>query len=43
MVAQAYLTAVYEPGAGGNRQYAYVQANWGELAMAAVFALIAAL
>jgi len=43
LVAHAYLTARYEPGAGGNPQYAYVQANWGELAMAAVFALIASL
>jgi len=43
LVAHAYLSARYEPGAGGNPQYAYVQANWGELAMAAVFALIASL
>jgi hypothetical protein len=43
LVAHAYLTARYEPGAAGNPQYAYVQANWGELAMAAVFALIASL
>jgi hypothetical protein len=43
LVAHAYLSARYEPGAGGNPQYAYVQANWGELAMAAVFAIIASL
>ena len=43
LVAHAYLSAHYEPGAGGNAQYAYVQANWGELAMAAVFAIIASL
>ncbi len=44
LLAHTYATATYNHGPGiGYDPYAYVLANWGELAMAAIFALLTCL